>query len=198
MRSTHASRRGHLRRRHGLGLLAPTARASVEPTARKVPAALTIKVGNCDDCTIGAVSASTSDYQDVWSQDAKVKDGAATFKVPADRMHSLSFTVGAPWEGNTGYATGVVARYAKTKPGDVVTFTAARTKKKASGCYAGSPEKTVTLRLKVRKVKVDGQGGRVWGTIAWFKATQQWQRPMERAVKGVIGRQDVLFCEPKA
>lgn len=181
------------------GLAAHATPAPSAGTARQAPSTtLEIKVRDCVGCQIGATSASTSDFDDVWSQEAKVKNGVATFKVPADRMHSMSFTLVAPWEGPMGYATGIVTRYAKTKPGTIVNFKTARSKKQASGCWAGSTEPAVSLRLKVRKVRVEGNGGRTWGTLAWFKKTQPWQGPMERVYNGVIGRQDVLFCEPRS
>lgn len=179
-------------------LVAPaSATAASSYAARDVHATLTLKVKGCEGCEVGAVSASTADYGDLWDDLTDVEDGEAVFSVPSDKMQDLSFTITAPWEGATGYVTGIVARYGHVKPGEKIGFTAARRKSRASGCWAGSDDLAVTLKVRVRKVRVNGIGGKVWGTMAWFKRTVEWQQPMQPAWKGVIGRQDVLFCEPK-
>ena len=47
----------------------------------------------------------------------------------------------------------------------------------------------------MRKVQVEGYGGKVPGTIAWAPATQQWLRPVVRTWHGVVGTQDVMPCQ---
>ena len=86
-------------------------------------------------------------------------------------------------------------RYQGQQPGDKVGFTAARAATKASGCWAGTTEDAVTIKVVARKVQVDGLGGKVPGTIAYAKVTQDWLRPLVPAWHGVVGTQDVMPCK---
>jgi hypothetical protein len=155
---------------------------------------LTLRVVGCDGCTFG-VASYLEGSMDVWSaKPRKVKDGVVTFAVPTGRTTGLSVTVRAPWEGATGYVTNVALRYRGFQPGDKVGFTLARAARRASGCWAGTTDDATTMKVLVRRVKVQGQGGEVPGTIAWTKVTQEWLRPLVPAWHGVVGTQDVMPC----
>ena len=65
----------------------------------------------------------------------------------------------------------------------------------ASGCWAGTVNTAVTLRIKARQVQVRGARGRVNGTLAWAPVTESFVKPVVRARRGVLGSQDVLTCQ---
>jgi len=173
-----------------VSVLSAPALAEAAPTTE-----LTLLVPDCDGCTIG-VASYLQGSMDVWSADPrKVEDGSVTFAVPTARTAGLSITVRAPWEGATGYVTNVALRYQGQQPGDKVGFTAARASTRASGCWAGTTEDAVTIKVKVRQVRVEGYGGKVAGTLAWAPVTQDWLRPLVPAWHGVVGTQDVMPCK---
>ena len=169
-------------------LSAPVANAA--PTTR-----LTLQIASCDGCRVGMASY-LQGSMDVWSaKPEKVADGKVSFAVPTDRTAGLSITVRAPWEGATGYVTDVALRYQGQQPGDKVGFTAARASTRASGCWAGTSDDTATMKVVVRKVQVDGYSGKVPGTLAFAKVTQDWLRPLVPTWRGVVGTQDVMPCK---
>lgn len=161
---------------------------------------LTVHAPGCDGCTITAQSALTSDYEDVWqSKPTEVVDGVATFRVPTDRTAGLSMSLRAPWERRLGYVTVVAMRYAGTSAGDDVSKREARGKHRATACWAGTTEPSYDMVLRTRQVRVVGIGpGKVPGTLAWVRTTQDWLAPMRQVWGGVMGAQDIDFCEPPA
>jgi hypothetical protein len=166
------------------------ATADAAPTTQ-----VTIRIASCDGCEVG-VASYLQGSMDVWSaKPRRVEDGAVSFRVPTDRTAGLSITVRAPWEGATGYVTNVALRYKGHQPGDKVGLTAARAATRASGCWAGTTEDASTIKVVARKVRVDGLGGKVPGTIAYAKVTQDWLRPLVPARHGVVGTQDVMPCK---
>jgi len=175
--------------------------ASPAPVAVRTAAApttvLTIHAPGCEGCEITAHSALTADYEDVWqSRAVEVVDGEAAFRVPTDRTHGLSLSLTAPWERRLGYVTVVAMRYAGTVPGETVGFRDARQERRATACWAGTSEASYDLTIRTRKVLVDGVApGRVPGTLAWARTTQDWLAPMRRVYGGVMGEQDIDFCE---
>ena len=154
---------------------------------------VTFAIAHCDGCTVTPVSARTA--RDVWVGPTKeVVDGVVSFKVPRHRVRGLTATMDAPWEGSTGYATEIAFRYGKQDPGDVVDLKTARSKKHASGCYAGTAADHVTFRVVAKKVSVQGVEGPTPGTIAWTRTTQPWLDPMVRTPHGVLGAQEYTVC----
>lgn len=176
-------------------LASPAPAASERAAARTT---LTVHAPGCEGCEITAQSALTSDYEDVWqARPTEVLDGVATFRVPTDRTAGLSMSLRAPWERRLGYVTVVAMRYAGTQPGDVVSKREARGKRRASACWAGTRDTAYEMTLRTRKVRVVGIGpGRVPGTLAWARTTQDWLGPVRRVFDGVMGGQDIDFCEP--
>lgn len=158
---------------------------------------LTVRVAGCDTCEIGLNTAreQADGSVDVWSAEPRqVRDGRATFSVPADLTAGLQVSVSAPWEGGTGYTAVAALRYAGTQAGDRVSFAAARDKRRATGCWAGTSAREDILRIKVRRVTVDGTQGPTAGVMAWAPRTQDWLPPMQRVHDGVLGAQDVALC----
>lgn len=186
-------------------LLVPVAApALADPTPLAERAAprttLTIHAPGCEGCDVTAHSALTSDYEDVWESGPKeVVDDVVTFRVPTDRTAGLSLSLSAPWERRLGYVTVVAMRYAGTHPGDTVGYREARAERRASACWGGTSESSVDMTIRTRKVRVVGIGrGTVPGTLAWARTTPTWLAPMRRVQHGVMGGQDIDFCDPPA
>jgi hypothetical protein len=158
--------------------------------------ALTIKIRSCEGCEVTLISYLDEDPQHGWSSDAHViQNGKAAFVVPTERTLGMSVMVHTPWEGHLGYTTMAVMRYQGLTVGDRIGFNRARTMKKASGCFAGTTEKTYTLRLKVRRVQLDGVFEKVPGQIVFAPTTREWLRPIYRVYGGVLGGNDVILCK---
>jgi hypothetical protein len=174
----------------------PSSAAQAAPADQATPTThLTLDIADCEGCEV-AVASYLRDSETIWdsAKPKVVTDGSVTFKVPTDRTAGLSITVRAPWEGATGYVTNVALRYKGTQPGDKVGFTLARASTRASGCWAGTTADTATMKVVVRKVQVEGYGGKVAGTLAYAKVTQDWLRPLVRTWHGVVGTQDLMPC----
>ena len=184
-------------------MLAPTAGAAVAPVGDDRAAAaaktrLTFTVDDCEGCEISLISAkenAAGDGLDVWqSKTREVVDGEVTFKLATKHTWGLSANVVAPWEGGLGYVTNLVWRYNGEGVGDAVSLDEAVTKRRASACWEGTRQRTVTVPIVVEEVEVDGVQGRTPGTIAYVPTTESWLKPMRRAYDGVIGSQDVNVC----
>jgi hypothetical protein len=169
----------------------------VPAVAQAPTTVVTIHASGCEGCEITAQSGLTSDYEDVWqSKPVAVADGVATFRVPTARSRGLSLTVRAPWERRLGYVTVVAMRYAGARAGDTIGYGDARDERRASACWAGTTDPSFDLTIRTRKVLVDGVGrGKVPGTLAWARTTPEWLAPMRRVYDGVMGGQDMDFCE---
>jgi hypothetical protein len=162
---------------------------------------LTFTVPDCDGCTLqlgqGLWDDSAKSGVRFWeSKEKTVRDGEATFTVPARRTHGMSVLVRAPWEGHTGYVTTVAFHYGGFEVGEDVSFTEARHQRKASACWEGTRRDAVTIPLTVRKVRVEGVRHEVNGSIAYVDTTQSWLDPMRRVWRGVMGSQDLNVCGP--
>jgi len=178
-----------------LVVTAPAAEAAPPRAASAPVTAVTLVVPSCEGCEV-SVHSYLQGSMDFWDSTTKaVKDGTVTFKVRTARTTGLSVMVRAPWEGATGYVTNVVFRYKGVQPGTKVGFAQARKVNRASGCWAGTTDADVTLRVKVRRVRVPGEGGPVAGSIAWAAVTQDWLRPLVQTWHGIVGTQDVMPCK---
>jgi hypothetical protein len=135
--------------------------------------------------------------ENLWiSRSKTVATDSVAFDVPRPMTRGLSATVHAPWEGAPPFTTDVVWRYAHHQVGDAVTFSDARSRSRASGCWGGSTDAAVSVALTVRQVTVRSTtGDRTPASIAFAEVTQPWLRPMLSVRKGVLGSQDVLVCK---
>ena len=107
----------------------------------------------------------------------------------------MSITVLAPWDGGAGYVPVVVFRYGREHAGDRVTKAVAKTKRRASACWAGTTEPTVTLPITVAHAKSTNPAGKKIRTPrAFTSVTQEWEKPMARALDGIAGTQDAIWC----
>jgi hypothetical protein len=152
-------------------------------------------VSGCEGCRLRLTQARDG-RKNVWqSKSRTVTDGLVTWRVPTSRTRGLSVTVLAPWDGGAGYVPTVAFRYAGTDVGDTVTNATAKSKKRASACWAGTTRSAVTVPITV--VRADGvtpTGQRIKTPRAFASVTQRWDQPMERVRRGISGTQDVVFC----
>ncbi|WKN47068.1 hypothetical protein [Nocardioides sp. Arc9.136] len=159
---------------------------------------LVYEVAGCEGCSVQLTSArQPADREEpvVWTSKVKqVEDGEVRFTVATRRTWGMTTTLEAPWEGQTGYVTNVVQRYRGLGVGDRVGFGEARRHGLAYSCWAGTRQDEVRTEVVVRRVRVAGVRGRVPGTIAFTRTTQDWQGGMRRAPGGVLGAQDVEVC----
>jgi hypothetical protein len=134
--------------------------------------------------------------ENLWiSRSKTVASDSVAFVVPRPQTRGLSATVHAPWEGAPPFTTNVVWRYGRHEVGDPVTFTDARSRSRASGCWGGSTDDTVSVSLTIRQVTVRSTtGDPTPASIAFADVTQPWLRPMLSVKRGVLGTQDALVC----
>lgn len=169
---------------------------AAETGAQAKTTVVTVAIGSCEGCEVMLISYTAEDPENGWASDPHtIANGKAAFVVPTDKTLGLSVAVDTPWEGHLGYTTMAVMRYQGLTVGDRIGFNRARTMKKASGCYAGTAKKELLLRLKVRRVMVEGVFEKVPGQIVWAPTTQEWLRPINPVYGGVLGGQDVLLCK---
>jgi hypothetical protein len=156
---------------------------------------LTLEVTGCEGCHLRLTQA-LDGREKVWqSKQGTVEDGTVSWTIPTKRTHGLSITVLAPWDGGAGYVPTVAFRYAGEHVGDTVNDAVARTKKRASACWAGTEEDAVTLPLKVTHARSTNPPGEPIRTPrAFISVTQGWEKPMEKAWKGITGTQDATWC----
>lgn len=182
-----------------IGLL--TAALAVVPSSasaaeRRAPLTeLTLLMPGCEGCEITMASYNGGLVADWVSEPQLVTDGEVLVVVPSVETAGLSIQVRAPWDGFIGYVTNVVFRYSGQSIGSRVGFKAARSKKWASGCWAGTVNDAVTLKVKTRSVRVRGVQGKARGTIAWIPRTESYLKPVARAYRGVLGGQGVIKCQ---
>lgn len=156
---------------------------------------LTLKAAHCDGCQIQVMNGALRPENTWQAPDKTVANGRVTFRVPRNLTSGISATVIAPWEGNTGYDTVVAWRYAGQKVGSTVDLASARASHRGSPCWGGTDARSLTVPLTVRKVRVQGNTGPTYGSIAFAKVTQPWLKPVIRAYHGILGSQEVIACE---
>ncbi|MGC4111568.1 MAG: hypothetical protein QM747_14345 [Nocardioides sp.] len=155
---------------------------------------LTLTAANCDGCQIQVMNGALRPENTWEAGQQTMTDGQVTVRVPRNLTSGISATVIAPWEGNTGYDTVVAWRYGGQKVGSSVDFATARGSHRGSACWGGTDAKALTVPLSIRKVRVQGNTGPTYGSIAFAKVTQPWLTPMMRAYKGILGSQEVIAC----
>jgi hypothetical protein len=155
---------------------------------------ITLLIDRCRHCPVALFQARTDPIR-VWHTGWKnVHHGRVTFRVPTHRTHSMSIDLNPTWS-DANAVTNVVIRYADEQAGDRVTAAVARNKRRAAGCWAGTSDTSVQLKVHVRRYRIkdlEGNPGRA--PRAWLATTQAWVPPMVRAKRGAIGNQDAFFC----
>jgi hypothetical protein len=165
--------------------------ASPERASIELDTDLTLKIAKCEGCVITLLSydGANSIYSSV---PATVTEGSVTITLPSARTAGMSIRVEPPWfTAPVALDTNVVWRYAGVSIGDSIGFMEARTKRRGSGCWAGTVNEAVTLTIRVRRVSRAGRPG----AIAWAPVTESFLRPMETTHRGVLLTDDVLACD---
>ncbi|MBF4160917.1 hypothetical protein [Nocardioides acrostichi] len=174
----------------GLGAAAAApAHADDQPTRTKV----TVKIAHCDGCTVHLVQAIEGE-QDVWQSRVRdVVDGEAHFSVPVEHTAGMSLDFTAPWENHIGAVTTAAFHYPGHQVGDKVTKSDALGRSRASGCFAGTDQRHLTLRLRAVQIPVQEEG-KGTGTTLFAVHSTAFDKPMYRAYHGRLGTQDATWC----
>ncbi len=172
------------------GGTSPAAARSATPHTR-----VTLSVQGCEGCDLRLTQA-LDGHEQVWQSTARtVEDGTVSWRIPTRRTHGISITVAAPWDGGPGYVPTVAFRYGGEQVGDEVTPALARTKRRASTCWAGTDARAATIPITVVHARsTNPPGDPIRTPRAFTSVTQDWMKPMERAWKGITGTQDVGWC----
>lgn len=165
--------------------------ASPRAAAIELDTDLTLEIARCEGCVITLLSYDGANpaYSSV---PETVTAGSVTINLPSARTAGMSVRVEPPWITEPVLSdTNVVWRYAGKAIGDSIGFTEARSKRRGSGCWAGTVNEAVTLTIKVRRVSRYGRPS----AIAWAPVTESFVPPMERTRRGVLVSDDVLACD---
>ncbi|MDP2288860.1 MAG: hypothetical protein Q8M73_09900 [Actinomycetota bacterium] len=182
----------------------PSPTASATTTAPMPKTTVTLVVKGCEGCTIGVerglknepastVQPSKPDHWD--GPSALVKNGFVTLTVPTAYTAGASFTVSAPWEGDTDGMTNIVLG-GKTPPATLISVARATNRTKATACWAGTQDNQAIIRVTVIRRNLGGMGDKkVVFPIAWASPTVATVGPLTKTLgKGLLGNQDMFFC----
>jgi len=178
--------------------------ASASPTATAGPqTVMRFVVTGCEGCTIGvqrgllsnppsAFLPATPNY---WQgPTAKVRNGVASFKLPTAWTPGSSFTLSAPWEGNTGGMTNIVLGSGGPS-GQTLTTKQALARKKATACWPGTKKAIETFKVSVARKTMPGMDNQpVVFAIAWTSPTEDTSGVMQPTTHGLLGNQDMYYC----
>ena len=161
-----------------LGSAAPASADPVDASPRaaaiELDTDLTLKIAKCEGCVITLLSYDGANpaYSSV---PATVTAGSVTINLPSARTAGMSVRVEPPWITAPVLAdTNVVWRYAGEAIGDSIGFMEARSKRRGSGCWAGTVNEAVTLTIKVRRVSRYGRPGRLPGRPSPRASCRRW------------------------
>ncbi len=177
------------------------------PTAASAATAMTsitLVVKGCDGCTIGVqrglknepASKVTPKKPDAWDgPKAVVKNGIAKLSEPTAYTAGSSFTVSAPWEGQTDGMTNIVLG-GKTPVSTLISVKQATHRKFATACWAGTQDGQAIIRVTVIKRMMDGMNNKPTAfPIAWASPTVATVGSLSKTLgKGLLGNQDMYFC----
>jgi hypothetical protein len=104
----------------------------------------------------------------------------------------MSFTISAPWEGNTGSVSNIVL--GGGAPGGRVPVDEAKTRRQATACWAGTTRTKAVIQVSVARVTVEGCEGPTKAALAWASPTVPTIGPLDSTSKGGLGNQDAYFC----
>jgi hypothetical protein len=108
----------------------------------------------------------------------------------------MSFEMQPRWS-SADFVPNIVTRYGRTHVGDVVTNAVARHKKRATGCWAGTSARRVSLDVRAVRYPLRDVAGHPGHSVrSWFQTTVASTLPMVAATKGAIGNQDAFYCSP--
>jgi hypothetical protein len=163
---------------------------------------VTFRVHGCDGCTFAVQrglqteppSRATPPKPSAWQgPGAKVRQGVVRLTMPTAYTQGASFTVSAPWEGNTDGITNI-ALGGGVPTGTTLTAKQATRRKLATACWAGTASSAVTMDVQVIGRKMPGIDGQAVYAIAWASPTVATIGPLTKTFHGLLGNQDMFFC----
>lgn len=145
---------------------------------------LTYLVADCDGCVL-FLYGFDADGNGWGTPGVEVIDGRAEVEIDTALTAGLVTVIETPWEsGRDPLAVGtptVVVRYGRQAVGSRMSSDVARSKNRASGCWAGTSSDHYAFRVVVRRV--EGSDGTA-STLAFTRTTQAWTRPMTAVTDG--------------
>ena len=182
-----------------VGLAAAPAIADSPPQPGPVPISavtqtrvtLTFTGDGCKGCVISPeqlIYASDNGGQESsWSgKDRKVRGDSVTFLVPTESTRGLMFYIDAPESKSGAFLDArpmVVFQYAGYSPGEWVERAQAVKASRASPCWTGTTEVSVSLAVNVRAVKLQGVNDTPGGSTT-VRVPLAWVAPTEQAFGG--------------
>lgn len=190
MTDAHLSRRGRgAALAATVGLTLPASALMLAPTAMAAPdggtTTITLRVSGCEGCTLRPKAwLQEESGAQPWASwngpKLRVRKGKATFTVPTAYTNGLSLEIRAPWmKGDIG-AVPLVALSQGTPSADDPTFI------EGNHCWTGTTASTAQLAITVRKVTVDGMGGKAVAPMAYLTSVG--------APPYIPGHQDEPYC----
>jgi len=160
---------------------------------------VTLSFKNCPECTVRPERfvQSQSPKGRTWPIRRVGADLTVSYRVPTRLTPGMSFFVEAPWHGGDGSASVLAVRYAGREVGTRMTSRMARPGRRASGCWAGTTERTATIPVRVDRFRTRTFGqGRTWHPRAFAtRATASTPPMMGPLWKGALGAQDSIDCK---
>lgn len=184
------------------------ASASASPISTITPTTpmttVTLVVKGCEGCTIGVQRGLNNEpastvkprKPDHWDgPTTTVKNGFASLTLPTAYTAGASFTVSAPWEGDTDGQTNIVLG-GRTAVNTFISTARATHRTKATACWAGTTDNQAIIRVTVIRRNLAGEGNKkVVFPIAWASPTVATVGPLSATLgKGLLGNQDMYFC----
>ncbi len=160
-------------------------------------------VRNCEGCTIGVQRGLANEpattvvptQPDYWNgPTAKVRNGLAMLSVPTAVTSGMSFTLSAPWEGDTEAITNIVLGGAGPV-GRTFTTNQAENRKRATACWAGTTASSTTINVSVARRTMKGamDKSEVFA-VAWASPSVAVIGRLSPTVSGMLANQDMYFC----
>jgi hypothetical protein len=156
---------------------------------------ITMRVTGCEGCTITPVQA-ISGQADIWTgTPTKVRGGQAQLTVPTSRTAGMSFNLDATWPVDINAMPVIVTQYQGFAPGQRVSVAQAKAAKRATACWAGTSQPSVTLSVRVGRVMMAGfPAGRAKVPLAYLVPTAETTGGFSDTVKGVLAQQEAWWC----
>lgn len=181
----------------------PSPAASSQPSSAGPLTLVRLVVRNCDGCTVGVQRGLKNEpattvvpaQPDYWNgPTAKVRNGLAILAIPTAYTPGASFTLAAPWEGDTDGVTNI-ALGGRGPVGRTFTSNQALDRKRATACWAGTTASSTTINVSVARSTMKGAMNKpAVFAVAWASPSVATTGSLSPTVHGLLGNQDMYFC----
>ena len=179
----------HAERPARVPISAPLGSTTEQPTTR-----LVYIVPGCERCKISVFG--FDEEGGGWGTAAMdVEDGRLEVVVPTALTNGLVTLIQPPWDDESDIVGGiptVVMRYSKQRVGGAMTVARARSKSRASGCWAGTDAPRHRFTIVVRRARSGDDS--LSSTLAFVTQTQAWKSPMKPAPGGELRTNIAVPC----